>query len=198
MMHPSPTLFGAGAWLFFPRSRAAAWSSALAEHEREIAGYVRRMEAVPRAAWAKPRADGRWHHAAEALHVVMAYELCVQACREGRQMRLVVSPLVAWASRTVLLPLFLHTRTFPRNARAPREVRPDMAVAIALSREELVARLQGAAHDASHRLHEADGLHPPFRLMHAYFGALPPLTALRLLSAHTRHHTTVGLARITA
>ena len=39
---------------------------------------------------------------------------------------------------------------------------------------------------------------PPFRLMHAYFGAPPPLTALRLRSAHTRHHTTVGLARLTA
>ena len=195
-MHPSLLVFGAGAWLSFPFSRKAAWATALAEHEHEIAAYVRRMRAVPPAVWAAPRADGRWHDAAEALHVVMAYELCVDACRRGRQMRVVVSPMVAWASRTVLLPLFLGTRTFPRNARAPREVRPDVAAAIALSCVELVARLTSAAHDAAHGLREADDRQPPFRLMHAYFGALPPLTALRLLSAHTRHHTTIGLARL--
>ncbi len=195
-MHTSVALFGAGAWRSFPFTRDARWAAALAEHERQIAAYVRRMRAVAPAAWAAPRADERWHPAAEALHVAMAYEVGVDACKNGRQMRLVVSPRVAWVSRTVLLPLFLRTRTFPRNARAPREVRPDVDVAIAMSCDELVARLTAAAHAAAHALREADDRQPPFRLMHAYFGALPPLTALRLLSAHTRHHTAIGLARL--
>ena len=163
--------------------------AATREHDDVLASYVQRLRELPAARWTQPRGDGKWSPAQEALHVVMAYEAGVAACTGGAGMVLVTSPAVAWLSRTFLLPLILWLRTFPRNAPAPREVRPSADVAAAISREEMVARLGATADRALRELREADVRRPRVRVMHAYFGPLSPLTAFRLLIAHTRHHS---------
>ena len=113
-------------------------------------------------------------------------------------MRLVSPPVVAWLSRTLLLPVMLRLRFFPPNAPAPRELRPKEADTADFTRDELIARLLMSADRATSALREADGRRPSIRVMHAYFGALRPLAAFRLLTAHTRHHARLGMARLRA
>jgi hypothetical protein len=96
---------------------------------------------------------------------------------------------VAWFARTVLLPRLLALKSFPRGARAPDEVVPDPHLAASLDQAAMRTRLQQAAAEASDALREAARSRPGVRITHAYFGPMRPLLALRLLSAHTRHHT---------
>lgn len=164
------------------------WARALAEHETVVADFVRGVAAVRAADWHAARAPGKWSPAEEALHVTAAYELGAAAAEGRGGMARVVSPARAALVRTLLLPLFLGLRTFPRGAPAPRELRPDPAEARRLTPERLAERCRAAAGAAAAALHAAAARGQRVGAMHAYFGALPPLTTLRLLSAHTRHH----------
>jgi hypothetical protein len=74
-------------------------------------------------------------------------------------------------------------------------VRPDAEEAERATAAQAVARLRQSADAAAAALHLAARDRPAPRITHAYFGALRPLAALRLLSAHTRHHAR-GLARL--
>ena len=168
------------------------WDRAFQEHAIVVQAYVARVEAVPRALWSTPRAPGKWSPAEEALHIVKAYELAGAADGSAEGMTLVTSPLMAWMARTFYLPIMLRRRTFPRNAPAPREVRPDAVRARHMSREETALRIEEVACRAAVTLRAAATRTPDVRITHAYFGPLRPLTALRLLSAHTRHHSKAG------
>jgi hypothetical protein len=90
--------------------------------------------------------------------------------------------------RTLLLPAILRTKRFPRGVPAPAEVRPDAAAAKLLTREAAIARLATEAKQAADGLRRMASERPGAGVVHAYFGTLPPLAGLRLLSAHTRHH----------
>jgi hypothetical protein len=103
-------------------------------------------------------------------------------------MRLKVSPSAAWMSRMLILPVVLATHRFPRGARSPREVVPDVAEASLLLQDVAVRRLHQAAEQAAEELRRAAARRPAPRVTHAYFGPLAPLATLRLLSAHTVHH----------
>lgn len=177
-----------------PLSRAGAWAAAVREHDVVLRDYVQRLHAVPDDRWSAPRGEGRWSAAQEALHVAMAYEIGIAACDGSAGMRLVSPPVVAWLSRTLLLPVMLRLRFFPPNAPAPRELRPNGADAAALPRDDLIARLLASADRATNALRDADARRPPIHVMHAYFGPLRPLAAFRLLTAHTRHHARIGMA----
>src|SRR6478672_7432411 len=181
-----------------PSSRAGAWADAIGEHEIVLRSYVQRLHAVAEEQWAAPRAEGKWSVAQEALHVAMAYEIGIAACDGGAGMRLVSPPFVAWLSRNLLLPVMLRLRFFPPNAPAPRELRPKEAGAAAIQRDDLIAQLLTSADRATSALREADGRRPSIHVMHAYFGPLRPLVAFRLLTAHTRHHARLGMARLRA
>jgi Mycothiol maleylpyruvate isomerase N-terminal domain. len=179
-----------------PPSRAGAWAAAVREHEVVLRDYVQRLHAVPDERWSAPRAEGKWSAAQEALHVAMAYEIGIAACGGSAGMRPVSPPVVAWLSRTLLLPVMLRLRFFPPNAPAPRELRPNGRDAVAFPRDDLIARLLASADRATSALREADARRPPIHVMHAYFGPLRPLAAFRLLTAHTRHHARIGMARL--
>lgn len=127
------------------------------------------------------------------LHVCQSYEMGVIAAHGGPSMRLVSPRPVALLSRRILLPILLATRRFPTEAPAPTEVRPDLALAAVMGRDEAIARFTAAALAAGDAL-SAPGAQP---VTHAYFGTLPPRLALRLLSAHTRHHTGGLIERLT-
>jgi DinB superfamily len=160
------------------------WTAAIAEHGRVVQAFVAEMQRVPIGAWHQPTAPGKWSPAAVALHICQSYEFGRAAASGGAAMRLRTTRVMAWLSRSALLPLFLAAARFPRGAKAPAEVRPDDDAARALSIDAAVARLERAAADA------VDALRLPSAtpVTHAYFGPLPPRVALRLLSAHTRHH----------
>ncbi len=116
-------------------------------------------------------------------------------------MRLRVSQPVALFSRIVILPVILTFKRFPRGARAPSEVAPDAAEARLLMPEEAATRLRRVADEAAAALRRAAAERPAPSMTHAYFGALSPYAALRLLSAHTRHHAraladATGVARM--
>ena len=164
------------------------WSAALAEHERELAAFLHVVARIPPDAWTRAPAPGRWSPAAIVAHVREAYDFGRAAAAGTAAMRLLVPRPTAWLSRTLLLPLLLVLRRFPRGANAPAEVLPDVAAAERIAPGDAAARLRHSAAAAAAALHQAARGHPRRRVQHAYFGALTPRLALRLLSAHTAHH----------
>jgi hypothetical protein len=158
---------------------------AMEEHRRVVGAYVARVKAVPDDQWTLPMTGRTWSAAEETLHLIKAYELPLG---DGR-MRMKVKPFVSWILGTFYLRFLLWRKTFHTGARAPSEVRPDGEEAKSISKDELIVRLVRTAEDAAAALHDASEKRPDFRLVHAYFGKLTPLTGLRMLNAHTRHHT---------
>lgn len=159
-----------------------------------MAGFVTQLEQVPARSWQESAVPGEWSAAALALHVCQSYEFGVAAATGGAGMRMRVPRVAAWFARTLLLPRMLAAERFPRGARAPAEVVPDPAETRRLTPDAAITRLRRIAGEALHALQDADRHRPSVRITHAYFGPLRPLEALRLLSAHTRHHT-AGIAR---
>jgi hypothetical protein len=103
-------------------------------------------------------------------------------------MRLRVSEPYAWLLRTLMLPVIVATKRFPLGARAPREVAPDLEETKLLTPDAAAARLRRVADEAAAAFRRAGGERSAPSMTHAYFGALTPYSALRMLSAHTRHH----------
>jgi uncharacterized damage-inducible protein DinB len=168
------------------------WSDALAEHAEVLSAFLDAMEAVPESHWHVAPQATTWSAAALALHVTDSYAFGREAAFGRASMRRRTPAPVAWFARTVLLPRLLASKSFPRGARAPDEVVPDRQVAASLDQAAMRTRLQRAAAEAVDALREAARSRPAVRITHAYFGPMRPLLALRLLSAHTRHHT-VGM-----
>ena len=123
-------------------------------------------------------------------HVTMAYRFGRDEARGETGMRLVRPRWMAWLMRHTVLPLMLVTKRFPKGAPAPRELRPAPEQAHATPREQLVIDLQTAAREALAALRAAAD-QPKVGITHPYFGPLTPYQALRLLSAHTRHHAAI-------
>lgn len=171
------------------------WKLALAEHETAVRAFLAACERVAPGEWQRAPAPGKWSAAAVVLHVCRAYELGRDAAAGGPGMRLQVSPRVAWFSRTMVLPVILATKRFPRGVVAPAEVAPDGAEARLLTQDAAAARLQRVAHQAAQALSHAAAERTAPPISHAHFGSITPHAALRLLSAHTWHHCR-GLATI--
>jgi hypothetical protein len=164
------------------------WSGALREHETVVREFLAACGRVPPDEWQRSAMPGKWSPSAVVLHVCRAYELGRDAAAGGPGMRLKISPRAAWISRMLILPAVLATHRFPRGARSPREVFPDVAEASLLLPEVAVRRLHEAAEQAAKELRQAAARRPVPRVTHAYFGPLAPLATLRLLTAHTVHH----------
>lgn len=158
-----------------------------------VAHFGARAAAFAPDRWHRRPAPGRWSAAELTLHVCESYAYGVAAASGSPGMRLRVPRVIAWVSRTVLLPRMLDAGRFPRGARAPEEVVPDAGAALALTPRAAALRLTRVAQEALDALRAAAERTPSRRITHAYFGPLTPLLALRLLSAHTRHHAE-GLA----
>jgi hypothetical protein len=164
------------------------WSVALAEHETAVREFLAACDRIPPDKWQRSAVPGKWSTAAVVLHVCRSYELGRDAAAGGPGMRLKVSPRAAWISRMLILPAVLATQRFPRGARSPREVFPDVAEASLLLQDVAIRRLGEVAKQAAEGLRHAAARRPVPRVTHAYFGPLAPLATLRLLTAHTVHH----------
>ena len=164
------------------------WNAAVAEHETVVREFIDACGRCEPGDWNASPAPGKWSTAAVALHVCHAYELGQNAMTGGPGMRLRVSNTYAWFLRNLLLPVILATQRFPRGARAPREVAPDLEEARMLSPDAAAARLKRVADEAAAAFRQARRDRSAPLMTHAYFGPLTPYVALRMLSAHTRHH----------
>jgi hypothetical protein len=164
------------------------WNAAAVEHDEAVHIFLDAMAGLPSDVWQRPRAPGKWSPAALALHVCRAYEFGREAATTGAVMQLKVPPVAAWVSRVAALPVLLALDRFPKGAEAPGEVVPDLDEAARSTPAQLAARLEATAGEALTSLRDIARTRPSFRCTHAYFGAMPPLTTVRLLSAHTRHH----------
>lgn len=169
----------------------AAWTRALREHDAVVADFLRAIDAVPDTVWQQPPAPGKWTPAALALHVSDAYRFGCDAATNGTGMKLRVPPFASFLSRTIVFRLMLLFEWFPRNAPVPPEVRPDLTTAQQLSKDAARVLLVQQAAAAQAALSQPTA----HRVQHAVFGSLSPQEALRMLSAHTRHHTAGMRAR---
>lgn len=164
-----------------------AWRRALGEHDASVAAFVSVVRGIPDDRWALPRAPGKWSPAEEVLHVALAYEVAVRGVQTGAGMRSRVSPARARLLRWLVLPVMLESNWFPR-AKAPAEIRPPRPGEgdVDLTRDVLLRRVEEQARVVRDQLPSSP---PALRFHHAYFGALRPRQAMRMLAAHTRHHT---------
>ena len=165
-----------------------AWADALTSHAKAVDECLARIREVPPAHWHVQARTDSWSPSEEALHVALSYEFGIAAAGGGPGMRLRVGPAAAWISRELLLRIFLRAGVFPRGAVSPREVRPSNAEARLMTIASLCARLESAAAQSVQALRLANERNPAVTIVHAYFGPLPPLTIVRLLTVHTRHH----------
>ena len=164
------------------------WKAAVTEHEAVVREFLVACERVTPESWHRAPGPKKWSPADVALHVCRAYELGREAAAGGESMRLRVSPRFAWFLRTLLLPVVVATKRFPRGAVAPSELVPDPKEARLLTPKAAAARVQSVAGQAAEALRRAARAPSGSGFTHAYFGPLSPRTTLRLLSAHTRHH----------
>lgn len=164
------------------------WQAAERGHAEAVAALLVAASLVPDHKWTQPLGQGRWSPAQVLLHIEQSYRLGDDALHGGAGMRLKTTPVVAWLSRTLVLPLMTVLKVFPRNAPAPREVVPDATTAHAIPRLELTTRVQAAATQALATFRDAVAAGRRVRVSHAYFGPLSPYQTLQLLNGHTRHH----------
>lgn len=166
-----------------PRTEAR-WQAAAGEHEEAASAFQSTAAAVPDDAWTRPWAEGKWTPAEITEHLSRAYEALLDELREGRPMRLKMSPWKRALSRWVILPHILFHRSFPLRAPAPREVRPGPPraprdEALRLLRDlgdAFVAELGAARH------------RPGAGVTHPYFGKVEPVKGLRFVAIHMEHH----------
>lgn len=158
----------------------------MAAHDVAVREFITACERCSPEDWQRAE-NGKWSTAAVALHICNAYEVGRDAMKGGVGMRLRVSERYAWFLRTFVLPVILSTMRFPR-ARAPREVVPDENETRQLAPDAAMSRLTRVAREAADAFRAAGSTESASRMTHAYFGALDPYTAFRLLTAHTRHH----------
>ncbi|MBA3854375.1 MAG: hypothetical protein C0503_08170 [Gemmatimonas sp.] len=170
------------------RIESSRWRSAERGHAEAVAALLVAASLVPDHKWTEPLGPGRWSPAQVLLHIEQSYRLGDDALRGGPGMRVLAPSIAAWFGRNLMLPMMTLTGRFPRNAPAPREVRPDAVTAHAIARIELTTRVQAAATQSLATLREVLASGRRARVTHAYFGALTPYQTLRILNAHTRHH----------
>lgn len=167
---------------------ARSWARTLGEHDVAVSAFVDVVRSIPESEWHVASAPGKWSPAEEVLHVALSYEVALRGVRTGEGMRPRVSPMRATLLRWLVLPVMLASGWFPR-AKAPVEIRPPKPGAsenVDLTRPALLGRLRERAREVREELPAS---RPETRFRHAYFGDLAPERAIRMLAAHTRHHS---------
>lgn len=162
---------------------AAALSAALAEHRAALDAYAARAGRVPPEDWERPCTPGKWSPAEITEHLRLALEKLREELEGKPAMRIVLPAWKTFLLRRTILRRILRTRRFPRNAPAPREIRP---ASPGLPRDTALKRLVDEADrfETASRAGTARGR----RLTHPYFGTIPLARFHRLLATHARHH----------
>jgi hypothetical protein len=156
----------------------------LAEHRAAVHDFARAAAQMDSAVWFKPIAPEKWSPALITEHVTLAIEAFTDDAAGRAHMALRLTAWKRFAARMLYLRRVLRTGVFPPRIRAPRETRPSPTPH---SQRQAIENLELAARTLETIL----AAHPDparCRLTHPYFGALPLVTALQLLTLHARHH----------
>lgn len=170
-------------------SNDTAWAAARAEHHEVVAEFLATIEHFSEERWQRTPRPNKWSAATLADHVTVTYAYGRDAAHTGVGMGLLVPRPLAWAARTFILPRMLASKRFPRGAEAPAEVRPVLGNATGLSQQQAREELTARAAEALEAFERARRERPSLTITHAYFGPLSLLQTLRMVNAHTRHHT---------
>lgn len=166
----------------------AAWAAARAEHHEVVAQFLATIDEMPDDRWLRAPRPNKWSAATLTDHVTVTYAYGRDATTTGIGMRLLIPRPLAWVARTFILPRMLTSKRFPRGAKAPAEVRPVLANSASLTKERAKAELIARAAESLAAFDLAVLERPQMTVTHAYFGPLPLIQTLRMLSAHTLHH----------
>ena len=163
----------------------ARWDEAVEEHRAALAAFLDAAEGLREDAWNAPWAPGKWTRAQVAEHLALSYEAAIRELTTGEGMRVRVTGVKLRLLRWIFMPHILFHRSLPMRIVAPREVRP---AEVRAPRAAVLRRLRelGVRVEVEmERAIEAGG----GTLTHPYFGAIPPLKAMRLMAIHIEHHT---------
>lgn len=167
----------------------SAWAHARAEHDEVVREFMAMIDRMPDDRWTRAPRPNKWSAATLTDHISVTYAYGSNAATTGRGMRLLVPRPLAWAARTFILPRMLDSKRFPRGAEAPAEVRPTDIHATMVGKADAKRQLESRAAECLAAFDAAWNTTPALTITHAYFGPLPLLQTLRMLNAHTRHHT---------
>ncbi len=169
-------------------TQATQWNEALAEHRTVIADFAACVRAIPADRWLAVPVEGKWSPAEEALHVRQVYEVTLATLAGGPGLRSRVPEWQATLLRNTFLPLCLAVGRLPRGIRAPREVKPDLAMASEPTPASLAAEVVERASRLERIMDAAAARGESTLMRHPYFGMIGGAQAVRFLSLHTRHH----------
>ena len=164
--------------------RELPYEAYLAEHRDVVREYIRAIQQLDSGAWLRPIAPHRWSPALMTEHVTLGIEAFSDDAAGRAYMALKLNAWKRFVARTMLLRRVLRTGVFPPQVHSPRETRPSTTPR---QQSEAVESLERA----SRTLESTLRAHPDparCRLTHPYFGRLPLITAIRLLTLHARHH----------
>jgi hypothetical protein len=162
------------------------WHAVVEEHQVALAAYLDTAARVPDGAWTRPWSAGKWTPAQITEHLTMTYRVFIGEVNGGPAMKLKLTPFRRRMLKLLMLPHMLFHRTFPRGARAPREVRPPDDAPLP-AKAEALARMRelGERFEREVVRARAGGWN---HVTHPYFGEIDLTRGLRLCAVHIEHH----------
>ncbi len=160
------------------------WEEALEVHAAAAAELAAAARAVPAAAWERPVGEGKWTPAQIVAHLNLTYEVLLRELGGGAGMAVRTAAWQRALLRLLLVPRLLRGGSFPRGARAPRELRePEGA-----PQDGAVAAFRALSDRFAASAAEVRERRPDARLSHAYFGTAPVADGVLLCARHIQHH----------
>ena len=167
------------------RALGARWDDAVDEHRAALAAFLDTAEQLRDDAWSAPWGPGKWTRAQVAEHLSLTYEAAIREITTGEHVRVRVSGMKLRLLRWVLMPHILFHRSLPVRVVSPRETRPPEPTA---PRAQVLRRLRDLGERYEAEMERAIGSGGG-ALTHPYFGAIPPVKAMRFMAIHIEHHT---------
>jgi len=156
----------------------------LSEHRAAVREFISAVRQLDSGAWLRPVGPRKWSPALITAHVTLSIEAFTDETAGRAHMATVMNAWKRFVARTVFLRRLLRTGIFPVGFHAPRETRPSSPPS---PQAEAIAALG----EAVTALESTLAVHPDpvhCRITHPYFGRLPLITGLQLLTLHARHH----------
>jgi hypothetical protein len=157
---------------------------ALLLHDQAVDALVSAVSSVPPERWVAPYQEGKWSPGEITAHLVATWDVLLQELGGGPGMAMRTNWWQRVLLRLLLLPRLLAGKSFPRNAKAPRETRPAAPLP---DREAALAAIGARAKAIPTQSQEA-AAHGRV-LTHAYFGKGPIDRGIVLAARHVQHHT---------
>lgn len=157
------------------------WEDVRKLHREAAASIATTVEQIPSDVWVRPRAEGKWSPADTLTHLLLTFDTLQRELEGGKGMNIITKLWQRVLLRLFLVPKLLRGGAFPKNARAPRELRPQTP---ALTQAEAAAKFRARAAEFEAAAEKArDG-----KLTHAYFGMASVTDGVLLCTRHMQHH----------